>query len=81
MKYMLEEAEINIFMKSLADALEISPSQLQRDSINWDSLALISCVALADEHFGVTLTGEELINSLIIEDIINLIPSKQLIFF
>ena len=36
MKYMLEEAEINIFMKSLADALEISPSQLQRDSINWD---------------------------------------------
>ena len=85
MKYMLEEEEINVFMKSLADELEISASQLQRDSkldsINWDSLALISCIALEDENFGVTLTGEELSNSLIIEDIINLIPSKQLIFF
>lgn len=80
MKYMLKEEEINLFMESLADALEISPSQLQRDSkldsIDWDSLALISCIALADEHFGVMLTGEELSNSLIIEDIINLISRK-----
>ena len=52
---MVTDSKVNDFLENLADALEISLDSLSKDaqlnSINWDSLAVISCIALADEHF------------------------------
>ena len=77
---MVTDSKVNGFLESLADALEISLDSLSKDaelnSLNWDSLAVISCIALADEHFGVMLSGEELAKVTIVQDIIDLISNK-----
>ena len=77
---MLGNEKIASFLESLADALELPPQSLsketQLDSIAWDSLAIISCIALADEHFGITLSGEEINQARNIQEIIDLISKK-----
>ncbi|WP_288260235.1 acyl carrier protein [uncultured Prochlorococcus sp.] len=77
---MVPEGKINNFLENLAEALELQAECLSKDtkldSISWDSLAVISCIALADEFFGVMLSGEELSKAITIEDIINLILEK-----
>jgi len=77
---MLGEEKIASFLESLADALEVPPQSLSKetelDSIAWDSLAIISCIALADEHFGITLSGEEINQARNIQEIIDLISNK-----
>ena len=77
---MLGNEKITSFLESLADALELPPQSLSKetelDSIAWDSLAVISCIALADEHFGITLSGEEVNQARNIQEIIDLISKK-----
>ena len=77
---MLGKEKIASFLESLADALEVPPQSLSKetelDSIAWDSLAIISCIALADEHFGITLSGEEIHKARNIQEIIDLISKK-----
>ena len=77
---MLGKEKIASFLESLADALELPPQSLSKetelDSIAWDSLAIISCIALADEHFGITLSGEEINQARNIQQIIDLISKK-----
>ncbi len=77
---MLSNEKIASFLESLGDALEIPSQSLSKetelDSIAWDSLAVISCIALADEHFGITLSGEEVHQARNIQEIIDLISKK-----
>ena len=77
---MIGNEKIDSFLESLAEALEMSPQSLSKetelDSIAWDSLAVISCIALADEHFGITLSGEEIHKARNIQEIIDLISKK-----
>ena len=77
---MLSNEKIASFLESLGDALEVPSQSLSKetelDSIAWDSLAVISCIALADEHFGVTLSGEEINTAINIQEIIDLILKK-----
>ena len=76
----MQEELINSFLESLSESIELEDGILKEDTnledIEWDSLAVISCIALADEHFNVMITGEELANSKTIQDIINLISMK-----
>ena len=76
----MEQELINSFLESLTESIELEDGLLKGDTnledIEWDSLAVISCIALADEHFNVMITGEELANSKTIQDIINLISMK-----
>lgn len=78
---MLSNEKIASFLESLGDALEVPSQSLSKetelDSIAWDSLAVISCIALADEYFGVTLSGEELDQAINIQEIIDLISKKS----
>ena len=77
---MLSNEKIASFLESLGDAIEVPSQSLSKetelDSIAWVSLAVISCIALADEHFGVTLSGEELHQAINIQEIIDLISKK-----
>ena len=76
----MQQELINSFLESLSESIELEDGILKEDTnledIEWDSLAIISCIALADEHFNVMITGEELANSKTIQDIINLISMK-----
>ena len=76
----MQQELINSFLESLSESIELEDGLLKGDTnledIEWDSLAVISCIALADEYFNVMITGEELANSKTIQDIINLISIK-----
>tara|TARA_Y100001978_G_C23585627_1_gene381169 strand:- start:385 stop:621 length:237 start_codon:yes stop_codon:yes gene_type:complete len=78
---MFSEDNISSFLESLEEAIELNPNTLTKEtkisSINWDSLAVISCIALADEYFEVMLSGEDLANVNKIEDILIMISNKK----
>ena len=78
---MFSEENIDPFLESLAEAIELPSNALTKEtklsSINWDSLAVISCIALADEYFQVMLSGEDLTNANKIEDILIMISNKK----
>ena len=77
---MVEKDKINSFLLALAESIELPENSLKEDTalkdIQWDSLAIISCIAIADEHFNIMLSGDELANVSNIKDIINLISTK-----
>ena len=77
---MLSQEDINKFLHSLSDVLEITNSTLNYESkleeINWDSLSMIGCISIVDDLFEVRLSGEDLSNSSSVKDIIDLINAK-----
>jgi acyl carrier protein len=52
------------FLSDLADVLELPASDLvpgfELTEEKWDSLAIISSIALIDDHFGITVSGKDL---------------------
>ena len=78
---MFEKEQIQDFLTELTESIEFQEGSLNLDtkieSIEWDSLAVISCIALADEKFNVMLSGDELAKISTIGDIFQLISKKQ----
>ncbi len=73
--------QINTFLNELAESIELQEGSLTVDTkisdIDWDSLAVISCIALADEQFNIMLSGDELSKIETIGDIFKLISKKK----
>ena len=78
---MFEKEQIQDFLTELTESIEFEEGSLNLDtkidSIEWDSLAVISCIALADEKFNVMLSGDELAKITTIGDIFQLISKKK----
>ena len=72
--------QLSDFLSGLADALEIEESTLTPNTlfneIDWDSLAVISAIALIDEQFGVMIPGQDISNCKGMPDLISLIQSR-----
>lgn len=68
---------IEEFLSKLADALEVEVNTLSIDtrlsSLDWDSLAIISTIALVDECLGKVLSAEKIAECQTIGDIIELV--------
>jgi acyl carrier protein len=69
------------FYEGMAEVLEIDIDQVTPEfelkNVDWNSLAIVSTIALADECFGVILNGRTLDLCKTIADIENLIASKK----
>lgn len=69
------------FHAGLADILEIETSTISSDldlsTLDWDSLAFVSTIALIDECFGIVVRGQALEKCQTVGDIENLIKDKQ----
>ncbi len=69
------------FYSGLAEILEIEPAQVTADldleANNWDSLAVVSTIALCDECFNIMLDGQALTNCKTVADIEKLIAAKR----
>ena len=67
---------IEEFLSKLADALEVEVNTLSIDtrlsSLDWDSLAIISTIALVDECLGKVLSAEKIAECQTIGDIVRL---------
>lgn len=75
--------EINLFVKNFAELFEetdvslFKPATKFRDIEEWSSLAALSVIAMADEKYYVSLTGDDIRKSVTIEDIFNLVKEKK----
>lgn len=69
------------FYEGLADILEVDPSQveprLELSEGNWDSLAIVSTIALIDEVFDEAVNADALAECRTVGDIEQLIQKKQ----
>jgi acyl carrier protein len=76
---MMTPEKISAFLLALADLLELDPEALTPTTsfsdIDWDSLAIISTIALADEYFGIMIPGQELSECKGIPDVLSLVKS------
>ncbi len=48
-----------------------------RDAEEWDSLIALAVIAMADEEYGVKLTGDDIRNSVTLTDIFEKIKAKK----
>lgn len=65
------------FLAALEEMLETDPGSLSPDTAldsldSWDSLAVISFIALVDEHFDHVVAGEDLAKAKTIGDLLAL---------
>lgn len=68
------------FKNNLAEILETDSVEMDQELASfesWDSLAILSIIALTDDSFGVTLNAEEINNAKTIGGLIGLIESKK----
>jgi acyl carrier protein len=66
------------FFQELVECMEIEPVDIDEDTVfkdleDFDSMAVMSIVAFADENFGETLTAEQLKNMKTVRDLMELI--------
>lgn len=69
------------FYEGLAEILEISPQEvnasLDLTSHTWDSLAVVSTIALCDDCFHVMLNSQDLMKCETVSDIEGLVALKR----
>ena len=70
--------DLKEFVKAFADEFEetsedlFSSSTIFKELEEWDSLIVLSIIAIVDEEFNVLITGQDLRDCTTIEDIYNL---------
>ena len=68
------------FYKRLAEVLdtgEVKPENVLRDFEQWDSLAILSILAMADSKYGASIKADEIRSVITAADLANLVESKQ----
>nr|WP_320126429.1 acyl carrier protein [uncultured Shewanella sp.] len=66
------------FLNKLEDILELDNNTLQGDEAlidieQWDSLAFLSVIAMADEHFDIVIQGDKLEQIKTVNDLVALV--------
>lgn len=75
--------EIKDFIENFAaqfddtDAATLSATTEFKQLDEWSSLIALSVIAMVDEEYDVTLKGDDIRGSKTIEDLFNLVKSKQ----
>jgi acyl carrier protein len=69
---------MDTFLERVSDVLEVEATDdtVLRDCDTWDSLTALSLVALADKHYRVTVTADDLIRSVTVGDLRRLIEER-----
>jgi acyl carrier protein len=70
------------FLQELAPLFSVERERLTEDFVldpntNWDSLTIISMMALMDDHFAVEISGEQLRRCSSIGDVLKLIEQNK----
>mgnify|MGYP002864047769 CR=1 FL=1 len=75
--------ELQDFIKNFAcqfddtDASEIKAETAFKELDEWSSLIALSVIGMVDEEYGVTLKGEDIRESVTVEDLFNIVKSKK----
>lgn len=74
---------MNEFIEKLKSDVEgfanadLEPTTEFQKLSGWDSLALLCVIGMADENYGVSLRGKEILQCTTVESLFNLIQSKK----
>jgi len=63
-------------LAEILDAEEVSPENALRDFDGWDSLAVLSVLAMADAKYGVSIKADEIRAVVTAGDLAKLVESK-----
>lgn len=75
--------EINEFVKNFADQFDetdssvFSPATKFHDLDEWSSLMALNIIAMVDEEYDVSLRGDDIKNSVTIEDLFEIVKNKK----
>ncbi|QYK14183.1 acyl carrier protein [Shewanella rhizosphaerae] len=66
------------FLNALEEILELDENTLKGDEVlmdieQWDSLAFLSVIAMADEHFDIVIQGDKLEEIKTVGDLVGLV--------
>lgn len=72
---------IEDFIEKFAFAIEVEPAELNaatnfKKLENWDSLNTLSIIAMADADYNVALSGDDILNSITIGDLMAVIQER-----
>ncbi len=68
------------FYKHLAEVIDVeqlAPESVLRDFAEWDSLAALSVLAMADSKYGVTIRPEEIRSVTTAADLAELVAARE----
>jgi acyl carrier protein len=71
MEYLLEQVQ-DIF-----EVDEVSPEDILREYELWDSLSVISLLAVLDETYGINIEGTELVDVLTVSDLLSFVGQRR----
>ena len=63
-------------MAEILDAEEVSPENVLKEFDGWDSLAVLSVLAMADSKYGVSVKADEIRSVVTVEDLAKLVEAK-----
>jgi len=75
--------ELNEFIRKFADQFDdadinaLSAKTAFRDIEDWSSLVALYIIGMVDEEYGVRLRGDDIMKSITIEDIYNIVKSRE----
>lgn len=59
------------------DASEITAQTVYKGLDEWSSLIALSVIAMVDEEYDITIKGDDIRNSETVEDLFNVVKSKE----
>lgn len=74
------EKKVEIFCEKLADILETDEVKLEnvlKDFEEWDSLSVLSIIAMIDSDYGVTVFAKDIMKLKTVKDLLSYIQKKS----
>jgi acyl carrier protein len=73
--------ELKEFIENFAEAIDAESVDIGKDTIfkdhpNWDSMAVLSVIAMVDEYYGKILTGDEIESAANVEELFKTVLNK-----
>jgi len=73
----MDKAELYQKLAAILDIQEVKPENVLKDFETWDSLAILSVLAMADSKYGVSIKADEIRSVVTAGDLANLMEAKQ----
>ena len=72
----MEKPEFYQRLAEILDVEEVKPEDTLKDFEGWDSLAVLSVLAMADSKYGVAIKADEIRSVITAENLASLVESK-----
>jgi acyl carrier protein len=72
----MDKPEFYQRLAEILDIEEVQPENVLKDFDGWDSLAILSVLAMADAKYGVSIKAAEIRSVVTAQDLANLVEAK-----